>query len=208
MTDIQAVLAQRGGRYGTMLSNGKTSQALKSVLAAGTNWDLLEDDMKECVQMIAHKLSRIVNGDPTYADSWVDVAGYSQLIVERLEAEAAATTAAPAATITAPSTSDSAQPPATGAQDLAPATAPVIEPEVQTPAAEPETTVTGDASAQQAATTGSDTPATEGETKGTLASLVDKAISGAEVLASDIKDEATSLIQKAETAVGLKARTV
>ena len=35
--------------------------------------------------MICHKLSRIANGDPFYADSWHDIAGYSQLVVNILE---------------------------------------------------------------------------------------------------------------------------
>ena len=34
--------------------------------------------------MICHKLGRIINGDPNYDDSWLDIAGYAQLIVNRL----------------------------------------------------------------------------------------------------------------------------
>lgn len=35
--------------------------------------------------MILHKVSRIINGDPSYADSWRDIAGYAQLIVNELD---------------------------------------------------------------------------------------------------------------------------
>ena len=35
--------------------------------------------------MIAHKIGRILNGDPNYADSWVDIAGYAQLVANELE---------------------------------------------------------------------------------------------------------------------------
>jgi hypothetical protein len=35
--------------------------------------------------MICHKLGRIVNGDPNYADSWIDIAGYAKLVADRLE---------------------------------------------------------------------------------------------------------------------------
>lgn len=86
-TNIQDILAQRGGRYGTMMSNGKTAQALKATLREGGNYDLLADDQKECLEMLAHKMSRIVNGDPNYSDSWIDLCGYAQLIVDRLEKE-------------------------------------------------------------------------------------------------------------------------
>jgi hypothetical protein len=34
--------------------------------------------------MICHKIGRIVNGDPDYFDSWIDVAGYAQLVADRL----------------------------------------------------------------------------------------------------------------------------
>ena len=34
--------------------------------------------------MIAHKIGRILNGDPNYLDSWIDIVGYAQLIVDRL----------------------------------------------------------------------------------------------------------------------------
>jgi hypothetical protein len=34
--------------------------------------------------MICHKIARILNGDPNYADSWVDIAGYAQLVADRL----------------------------------------------------------------------------------------------------------------------------
>ena len=35
--------------------------------------------------MICHKIGRIVNGDPDYADSWIDIAGYAKLVADRLE---------------------------------------------------------------------------------------------------------------------------
>lgn len=51
----------------------------------GTKWHSLASDQKEALEMIAHKLARIINGDPDYADSWVDIAGYSKLVADRLE---------------------------------------------------------------------------------------------------------------------------
>jgi hypothetical protein len=35
--------------------------------------------------MVVHKIGRILNGDPHYADSWVDIAGYAKLVADRLE---------------------------------------------------------------------------------------------------------------------------
>jgi hypothetical protein len=45
----------------------------------------MDDDQREALDMIAHKIGRILNGDPNYADSWVDIAGYAKLVADRLE---------------------------------------------------------------------------------------------------------------------------
>jgi hypothetical protein len=42
-------------------------------------------DQIEALDMICHKIGRILNGDPNYADSWVDIAGYAKLVADRLE---------------------------------------------------------------------------------------------------------------------------
>jgi hypothetical protein len=34
--------------------------------------------------MVAHKIGRIINGDPQYIDSWTDIIGYTRLVEKRL----------------------------------------------------------------------------------------------------------------------------
>ena len=34
--------------------------------------------------MIMHKISRILNGDPNYVESWRDISGYAELVVKEL----------------------------------------------------------------------------------------------------------------------------
>lgn len=84
--DITQVLTERGTRYGTFESHAEASQALKGVIRArmGGKWNDMQDDQREALDMIAHKIARIVNGDPNYADSWVDIAGYAKLVADRL----------------------------------------------------------------------------------------------------------------------------
>ena len=90
MTDINETLKERGSRYGDYRGHAEVSQAIKSILysALATNenidFDTLDDDIKETLEMIAHKLGRIVNGDPYYADSYIDIAGYAKLVGDRL----------------------------------------------------------------------------------------------------------------------------
>ena len=83
-TDISDVLAQRGARYGKFVGHAKITQDLKSVMRNHAGWANLHDDQKEALEMVAHKVGRILNGDPNYDDSWVDIAGYAKLVGDRL----------------------------------------------------------------------------------------------------------------------------
>lgn len=89
MIDCQTVertLEERGTRYGAFSGHAEISQQLKAVLRmyeAKRGCDLYPDQ-REALEMICHKMARIINGDPNYADSWHDIAGYAKLIDERL----------------------------------------------------------------------------------------------------------------------------
>ena len=81
---IATVLSERGSRYGSLMSNATISQGLKEILHNSSNWEAMPPDMREALDMIVHKIARIVEGDFEYDDSWIDISGYSTLIVERL----------------------------------------------------------------------------------------------------------------------------
>lgn len=83
-TDIRAVLDERGTRYGDFATQAETAQRLKTVLRSAERAHM-RDYQREAIEMICHKLARIVNGDPYYADSWTDIAGYAKLVADRLE---------------------------------------------------------------------------------------------------------------------------
>lgn len=85
--NIDTTLAERGARYGTFTGHAEISQALKATIAAfvAARNCTLAPDQREALAMIAHKIARILNGDPDYADSWVDIAGYAKLVADRLE---------------------------------------------------------------------------------------------------------------------------
>lgn len=86
-TDITNTLEERGSRYGKFKDHAEVTQKLKFIIRIhmGSRYDRLECDQIEAIEMICHKLGRIVNGDPNYADSWVDIAGYAKLVADRLE---------------------------------------------------------------------------------------------------------------------------
>lgn len=87
MTDITNTLTERGNRYGKFKDHADITQKLKYILRLhmGSRYERMEPDQIESLEMICHKLGRIANGDPNYADSWHDIAGYAQLVADRLE---------------------------------------------------------------------------------------------------------------------------
>lgn len=87
MTDIDKTLAERGKRYGEFKDHAEISQSLKTHIYIHSGWLRLKNDQKEALDMICHKIARILNGDQNYADSWVDIAGYAKLVADRLNSE-------------------------------------------------------------------------------------------------------------------------
>lgn len=81
---INQTLIERKNKYGSFYDNATLTQALTETMRLTNKWDKLEADQKEALEMIAHKISRILNGDPNYADSWHDIAGYAMLVENRL----------------------------------------------------------------------------------------------------------------------------
>jgi hypothetical protein len=86
-TDVDQILDERGSKYGTFEGHAAISQSLKLVVRTNlmARNKTLSLDQMEALDMIMHKVARIINGDPNYSDSWVDIAGYAKLISDKLE---------------------------------------------------------------------------------------------------------------------------
>lgn len=82
--DVNALIAERGSRYGKFADGAEIMRDLKHVMHEVDGWNNLTPSQKEALDMIQHKIGRILNGDPTYDDNWKDIAGYATLIVEEL----------------------------------------------------------------------------------------------------------------------------
>jgi len=86
---LQATLIERGSQYGPFKGHAEVTVALKEVLfdelcARGKK---LPPIQQEALDMIFHKIGRIVNGDNNYDDSWHDIAGYAELVVKDLNGD-------------------------------------------------------------------------------------------------------------------------
>ena len=84
MNSIDATLAERGTRYGQFTGHAKITQDMKRAMTASAKWATLDDDQKEALEMVVHKIGRILNGDPMYHDSWHDIVGYAKLTADEL----------------------------------------------------------------------------------------------------------------------------
>lgn len=84
--DIAQLLDERGKRYGEFSAHARITMGLKTAIRDHVySHDVkLQPDQWEALDMICHKVGRIVNGDPNWVDSWDDIAGYATLVAQRL----------------------------------------------------------------------------------------------------------------------------
>lgn len=84
MISIEDTLLERGIRYGVYVDHAQITQDLKKIMHQTPKWSGLAAHQKETLEMIAHKIGRILNGDPDYHDSWHDIVGYTKLTADEL----------------------------------------------------------------------------------------------------------------------------
>lgn len=84
LLDLHAVLVERGRNHGEFRDHAATTQALKDTLRNSLRWPEMSAIEREAAEMIVHKLGRVCAGDPHFKDHWIDIAGYAQLVADRL----------------------------------------------------------------------------------------------------------------------------
>lgn len=90
---IENVLEERGSNYGNFHTQANLSQTLSKIVTQhyvsvravqGQPLPQVPNFMAESLHMICHKMARICNGNENHVDSWYDIAGYAQLVVNIL----------------------------------------------------------------------------------------------------------------------------
>ena len=84
---VDAILNNRAKQYGKFIEGAEIMQMTKRLVhnyveQRGTS---LAFDQLEAIDMIIHKLGRIINGNPDKVDHWDDIAGYATLVSDRLK---------------------------------------------------------------------------------------------------------------------------
>ena len=84
--EVDSTLDARAVEYGKFIEGAEVIQMLKRVVqnALNNRDKTLAHDQAEALDMIIHKIGRIINGNPDVIDHWLDIAGYAQLVADRL----------------------------------------------------------------------------------------------------------------------------
>jgi hypothetical protein len=87
---IEKILDKRAEQYGTFLRNADIAIKLKQVIhnAMVREDTQLYPDQLQALDMIVTKIGRILTGNPSHLDSWIDIAGYAKLVSDRLQGNA------------------------------------------------------------------------------------------------------------------------
>lgn len=85
---ISETINKRTNTHGAFEANAANSQTIQAAMRATKNWHDLDNDQREALQMIAHKIGRILAGDQNFHDHWHDIAGYAECVANRLKRDA------------------------------------------------------------------------------------------------------------------------
>lgn len=84
---VTEILEERQSTHGTFEESATTVQRIKVIMRSTPNWDKLSNAQREALEMLQHKVGRILHGDPYLLDSVRDIIGYAQLVYDELESK-------------------------------------------------------------------------------------------------------------------------
>jgi hypothetical protein len=78
-TSTSEILAERQTTHGDFADVATLDQMMKDLFKTSPNWNRLTDVQRLSLEMIAHKIARILSGDPNHPDHQADIIGYASL---------------------------------------------------------------------------------------------------------------------------------
>ena len=81
--DINTTLAEREKTHGLYRVHADLTQQIKTIVRGEARNELSASQL-EALDMIAHKIGRILAGNPNVHDHWHDIAGYATLVANEL----------------------------------------------------------------------------------------------------------------------------
>ena len=81
----EELLEEREKTHGDFTVHAIITQSIKECYGVTIGYENLTSPHKEALDMIAHKIGRIIAGNPDVKDHWDDIAGYAKLVSMRIE---------------------------------------------------------------------------------------------------------------------------
>jgi hypothetical protein len=82
--ETSELLAERKKTHGDFEDHARITQELKRIMCDTEVYENLRCIQREALEMIQHKIGRILAGNPNHKDHWDDIAGYAKLVADRL----------------------------------------------------------------------------------------------------------------------------
>ena len=82
---LEEILAAREKTHGDFGTHAAITDAIKYHMHNSSKWSYLSPTQREALDMTAHKIGRILAGDPGHKDHWDDIAGYTTLVARELK---------------------------------------------------------------------------------------------------------------------------
>ena len=83
--EVDQILEDREVTHGDFEIKAMWIQEIMENLIGLNSWEDMSADQRESIHMILVKLSRIIYGNYNHVDHWDDIAGYAQLVANRLK---------------------------------------------------------------------------------------------------------------------------
>jgi hypothetical protein len=84
MAEVRDILKERSKTHGDFTDVANCSQQTLDGWRSKPGWDKLSLTQKEGLAMIAHKVARILSGNPNEREHWLDGAGYFTCVADRI----------------------------------------------------------------------------------------------------------------------------
>jgi len=88
LTDQEKMLAERKSQHGDFTVHAEITQRLKAIAQSDLGgYSSMSFTQREAIDMILHKIARILAGNPDHHDHWDDIAGYAKITRDRIPAK-------------------------------------------------------------------------------------------------------------------------
>lgn len=83
---VEDTLKERAATHGKYPDHAQCTQELKEVVRRfQMSWSKLTHCQREALDMILHKIGRVIAGNADHADHWHDIAGYATLVEQDIK---------------------------------------------------------------------------------------------------------------------------